>query len=213
MLARNAAALADTHPKNRAFCGLGRKCRMCEGCEGVFLSALSYNSQEKKSREKHPEEGLYAPSCPRCSGTKAPARKNAPAMSRQNPAPAPPYVHAHVTRGLRPPCRQATPTPPTPRARHTDAPLTRRARPTRTPREPHECRTLAPLMRRASAGLLTHIACQSHGHPPTLRPLRGARTSLGLRRASPHKCRGSTPAAASGGLSQLSTQGPLVACG
>lgn len=132
---------------------------MCGGCVGVFLSALSYTSQEKKSREKHPEEGLYAPSCPRCSGTKAPVRKNTPAMSRPSPAPAPPYARAHVTRGLRPPCRQATPTPPTPKARHSYAPPMRRARPTRTPREPHGCRTLAPQTRRAPAEFLTHIAC------------------------------------------------------
>lgn len=98
-------------------------------------------------------------------------------MSRPSPAPAPPYARAHVTRGLRPPCRQDTPTPPTPKARHSYAPPMRRARPTRTPREPHGCHTHAPQTRRASVGLLTHIACHNHGHPPTLRPSRGARTS------------------------------------
>ena len=69
-------------------------------------------------------------------------------MSRPSPAPAPPYVHAHVTRGLRPPCRQATPTPPEAKARHSYAPPMRRARLERAPRMPHPCAADAARIRR-----------------------------------------------------------------
>ena len=84
-------------------------------------------------------------------------------------------------------CPHLAAKPPRPRRHPRRAPPMRRQCGARAPQLPHPC-----------AADAARIVRHDPGHPPTLRPSRGARTSLGLRLASRAERQGSTPAAASG---------------